>query len=214
MKTFDRVLAIGAHTDDIELGCGAYLSRLRREGSEIMVAAFSRAEISLGQGMPPDTLEREFRNSMALLGISDNIAMGSIPVRHFPAHRQEILEELVAIKRSFKPDLVLTMNSQDSHQDHVVVHAESIRAFRGTTMLGYELPWNQRVSNNDLFIELQPDDVETKIAMLGQYASQATLKRSYMDPDYVNSATTFRGYQGRVPLAEMYEVISMIWGER
>lgn len=214
MKTFDRVLAIGAHTDDIELGCGAYLSRLRREGSDIMVAAFSRAELSLGPDMPTDTLEREFRSSMALLGITDRLHMGTIPVRHFPAHRQEVLDALIGIRREFKPDLVLTMNSQDTHQDHQVVHAESVRAFRGTTMLGYELPWNQRVSHNDLFVEVQPDDVATKIAMLGQYSSQVTLKRSYMDPDYVNSATTFRGYQGQLPLAEMYETIALIWEDR
>lgn len=213
MRTFDRVLALGAHTDDIELGCGAYLSRLRREGSEIMAAAFSRAEGSLGSDMAPNTLEVEFRNSMAILGIEKNLYMGSVPVRYFPDHRQNILEDLVMINRDFKPDLVLTMNSQDTHQDHAVIHAESLRAFRGTTMLGYELPWNQQVSSNDLFVELQPQDVETKIAMLAQYVSQVRLSRSYMDPEYVNSATTFRGYQGRVPFAEMYEVISMIWAD-
>lgn len=213
MRAFNRVLALGAHTDDIELGCGGYLSRLRREGSEIMAVAFSRAEESLGADMAADTLEVEFRKSMALLGIREHIYMGSIPVRHFPAHRQEVLEDLVTINRDFKPDLVLTMNSQDTHQDHSVIHAESLRAFRGITMLGYELPWNQQVSRNDLFVELQTEDVETKIAMLAQYASQSTLNRSYVDPGYVNSSTVFRGYQGRVPLAEMYEVISMIWGE-
>lgn len=214
MKAHERVLAIGAHTDDIELGCGAYLSRLRREGSDIMAAAFSRAELSLGPDMAPDTLEREFRNSMALLDITDRVHMGAIAVRDFPDHRQEILEELVRIKREFQPDLVITMNSKDTHQDHQVVHGESVRAFRGTTLLGYESPWNQRKSNNDLFVEVQPEDVEMKIAMLGEYKSQATLKRSYVDPEYVHSAATFRGYQGRLPLAELYEVITMVWGER
>ena len=44
MKRYSRVLALGAHTDDIELGCGAFLSRLAREGADIAVMAFSRAE--------------------------------------------------------------------------------------------------------------------------------------------------------------------------
>ena len=211
MPQHERVLALGAHTDDIELGCGAYLSRLRREGSEIALAAFSRAELSLGPGMAPDTLEVEFRRAAGLLGVTERVHMGDVPVRHFPAHRQEILEELVRIRREFSPDLVLTMNSADSHQDHAVIHAETIRAFRGITVLGYETAWNQRMSHHDLFVEVQPEDVEMKIAMLGQYESQITLQRSYMDPEFVRSGATFRGYQGRLPLAEMFEVISMVW---
>jgi LmbE family N-acetylglucosaminyl deacetylase len=211
MARHERVLAVGAHTDDIELGCGAYLNRLRREGSEIALAAFSRAELSLGPDMAPDTLEVEFRRAAARLDVTDRVHMGTIPVRHFPEHRQELLEELVAIRREFAPDLVLTMNGDDSHQDHEVTHAETVRAFRGTTVLGYETPWNQRVGRHDLFVEVQPEDVEMKVAMLAEYKSQAVLKRSYMDPDFVKSAATFRGYQGRLPLAEMYEVISMVW---
>src|SRR5215213_6915272 len=210
MPRHERVLAIGAHTDDIELGCGAYLNRLRREGSEVALAAFSRAEESLGPDMAPDTLEIEFRRAAALLG-ANRVHMGTIPVRHFPSHRQQILEELVTIRRDFAPDLVLTMNSDDSHQDHAVMYAETARAFRGTTVLGYETPWNQRTGRHDLFVEVQPEDIEMKVAMLNEYKSQITLQRSYIDPEFVTTAAKFRGYQGRLPLAEMYEVIAMVW---
>jgi LmbE family N-acetylglucosaminyl deacetylase len=206
-----RVLAIGAHTDDIELGCGAYLNRLSRDGSEIALAAFSRAEQSLPSDMARDTLEVEFRRAAALLGVTDRVYMGTIPVRHFPEYRQQVLEELVTIRREFAPDLVLTMNSDDSHQDHAVVHAETTRAFRGTTVLGYETPWNQRTGRHDLFVEVQPEDIEMKIAMLNEYKSQITLERSYIDPEFVTTAARFRGYQGRLALAEMYEVITMVW---
>lgn len=161
--------------------------------------------------MPPDTLEREFRSSMALLG---NVAvhMGDIPVRHFPMHRQEVLEYLVRLNREFRPDLVLTMNSNDTHQDHEVVHQESVRAFRGTSLLGYEIPWNQQQSTVNLSVEVSPEDVELKVAMLAAYQSQVELKRGYVGPEYVRSAATFRGIQSRRELAEAYEVISMKWG--
>lgn len=176
-----------------------------------MVAVFSRAEESLPDNLPPDTLEQEFRNSMALLDITDDIHMGCIPVRHFPEHRQSVLEDLVRINRDYGPDLVLTMNSSDTHQDHTVVHQETVRAFRGSTVLGYEIPWNQQQNVINLFVEVNPEDVEMKAKMLGQYRSQVELRRPYVSDDYVWSAATFRGFQARMKLAEAYEVITMQW---
>lgn len=210
MKIYERVLALGAHTDDIELGCGAFLSRLQREGAAISVMAFSRAEQSLGEGMAPDILEHEFRNSMAVIGVTD-VYVGKVPVRRFPEYRQEILEELVSMNREYRPDLVLTMNSQDTHQDHQVIHQESIRAFRGRTLLGYETPWNQQQNVTELFVEVDPEDLERKAAMLAEYRSQIELGRRYMERDYIDSAARFRGYQSRMQLAEAFEVITMTW---
>lgn len=210
MRQFRRVLALGAHTDDLELGCGAFLSRLEREGASIAVMAFSRAEESLGPDMAPDTLEREFIDSMAVLGVTD-IHVGRVPVRRFPEHRQAILDELVRTARAYEPDLVLTMNSQDTHQDHKVIHEESVRAFRGRSLLGYETPWNQQQNVTELFVEVSEHDVDRKAEMLAAYKSQVTLGRPYMDRAYVDSAATFRGYQSRSGRAEAYEVITMNW---
>lgn len=209
---FEVVLALGAHTDDIELGCGGFLSRLRSRGTEVHVVAFSRAEASLPPDMPPDTLERECRSAFQTLGISDqSVAVHRYPVRRLGEHRQDILEQLVSLKRDIRPDLVLTMNSQDTHQDHQVIHAETVRAFRNTTVLGYESPWNQHVSHADLFVELSPDDLDRKILMLGEYRSQQLLGRAYMSPEYIRSAAVFRGMQGGMKYAELFEVNTMKW---
>lgn len=208
---YQRVLAIGAHTDDIEIGCGALLSRLADQGCEVSAVAFSRAEQSLPPEMPRDILEREFRDSMRVIGVEERVYVEGVPVRHFPAHRQDILERLVALNREWRPDLVLTMNSSDTHQDHQVVHEESVRAFRGVTVLGYEIPWNQQQNVINLFAEVSERDVSRKVEMLAQYRSQIELKRSYISEDYVRSAAVFRGFQARRPLAEAYEVITMQW---
>jgi LmbE family N-acetylglucosaminyl deacetylase len=61
-----------------------------------------------------------------------------------------------ASTRDFQPDLILPMNSHDSHQDHEVVHKESVRAFRGRTLLGYEISWNQQQNVVSLFVEVSP----------------------------------------------------------
>ena len=91
---YQRVLAVGAHTDDVELGCGGLLHRLRREGAQLGVAAFSRAEQPLPEGAAIDELEKEFRASMAILGC-DDVYVGSVPVRRFDEHRQHVLDELI-----------------------------------------------------------------------------------------------------------------------
>lgn len=209
---WERVLALGAHTDDVELGCGAFLSRLARLGVQIRVAAFSRAEESLPAGAPRDALETEFRRSMSHLALSgEDLHVGAIPVRRFPEHRQQILEALVAMNREYDPDLILTMSSGDTHQDHQVVHHESVRAFRGKTMFGYEIPWNQYESILRTWVEVSQEDVDRKAAMLAEYASQSLLSRAYMTGDYTSSAARFRGVQGRMEYAEAFEVIAQTW---
>lgn len=208
-----RVLAVGAHTDDVELGCGATLSRLAREGASIRVIAFSRAESSLPAGAAEDTLEKECRAALAHLGLGeDDVQVGRMPVRHFPEHRQQVLDSLIALKRSFDPDLVLTSCGQDTHQDHQVVHAETVRAFRGRTVLGYEAPWNQQHAVTNLHVGLTEDDVETKVRMLAEYATQATLGRGYTDGEYLRAAARFRGVQGGHRWAEAFEIVTMSWG--
>lgn len=209
---YERVLAIGAHTDDIELGCAGLLSRLRREGSDIKVVVFSRAEESLPEGAAADTLERECNRAITHLGLSaSSLIVNHIPVRRFLEFRQSILDDLVAINKQFKPLLVLTMSGRDTHQDHQVIHNESVRAFRSATILAYEIPWNQWETSMQLFVELAAEDLDTKSAMIAEYKSQDSLGRRYMDGNYAATAALFRGYQSKMNLAEAYEVIAMRW---
>jgi LmbE family N-acetylglucosaminyl deacetylase len=209
---YERVLALGAHPDDVELGCGGLLSRLRRAGCQIRVHVYSPAEQSLPDSLPPDTLKREFRASMGHLGLGDDaLHIGDYPVRRLPEHRQDILEHLVATRRSYQPDLVLTMNSKDSHQDHEVIHRESVRAFRGVTILGYEIPWNQQQNIVNLFAEVTEEDLAMKAAMLAEYTSQSDLGRPYIRAEYTQSAAAFHGFQARRLRAEAFEVLTMMW---
>ena len=204
---FRRVLALGAHTDDVELGCGATLARFVEEGAQVRVAAFSRAEQSLPEGFPPDALEQECYRSFDHLGLKDAVTVHRFPVRRFDEHRQDILEELVGLNREFAPDLVLTMNSSDTHQDHKVVHEESVRAFRGCSVFGYEIPWNQSEHVIDTFWEVDDRHLKLKARMLGEYATQEVKGRSYMSDEFVYSAATFRGFQCRMTYAEAFETI-------
>lgn len=205
---YKRILALGAHTDDVEIGCGATLARLAEEGAQVRVIAFSRAEQSLPEGYPPDALENECRRSFEHMGLGeDAVTVRRYPVRRLGEHRQDILEELVAVARSFAPDLVLTHNSSDTHQDHEVVHNEAARAFRGSSVFGYEIPWNQSEHVIDSYWEVDDRHLKLKSRMLGEYQTQQVKGRSYMTDEFVYSAATFRGFQARMHYAEAFETV-------
>src|SRR5215471_19145559 len=125
-----RVLILAPHTDDAELGCGGTVARLLESGAEVSVAAFSTAEESLPAGSPAGRLRHEFVRAMALLGVKPECTLVyDYPVRRLSYHRQEVLEELVKLRRQLQPEAVLVPASTDVHQDHQVLHAESVRAF-------------------------------------------------------------------------------------
>lgn len=205
------MLAVGAHTDDIELGCGATLSRYMREGAEVATVAFSRAELSRPAGTADDVLEREYRAAMAELGVApDRVHCLTVPVRTFDEHRQTILQKLIELRREFNPDLILTMSSTDTHQDHSVVHSESVRAFKMRRLLGYHAPWNERQMITNYFVTVTQADVEKKVSMLQQYRTQHDLGRDYVQPVALESTLRFYGQQAGVEFAEAFEVLSFV----
>ena len=68
--------------------------------------------------------------------------MHDFDVRTFPERRQDILELLVALWEEWRPDVVFQPSLHDIHQDHQTIAQEGLRAFKRTTILGYEIPWN------------------------------------------------------------------------
>ena len=150
-----RVLVMSPHTDDAELGCGGTMARWISEGAEIFTAVFSTAELSLPPGSKPYRLKDECHLALDELGVpKENRFIYDFPVRELGYHRQEVLEEMVKLARIVEPEVVLVPSGADLHQDHAVVHQESVRAFRFTTMLGYELPWNHITFSTTAFVVL------------------------------------------------------------
>lgn len=206
---FRKALVLAPHTDDGELGCGGTIARLLEAGSQVFYVAFSICETSLPEGFPPDTLAGEVARATGGLGIpSDHLLVYDYPVRHFPAHRQEILEELVALRRRLAPDLVLVPCRSDVHQDHQVIAREGIRAFKNTTLLGYELPWNTLEFPSTALVVLEPRHLEAKLRALAEYASQQ--HRPYMRRELAEGLARVRGQQANAEFAEALEVIRWV----
>lgn len=205
MVNLSRILILSPHTDDGELGCGGSIAKYCSAGKEVFYAAFSDCKKSLRDGLPTDTLRNECKKATALLGINEsNVLFFNYDVRAFPAHRQELLEEMVNLNKMIKPDLVFIPASTDTHQDHGVIYAESLRAFKNCSLLGYELPWNNSTFYSNCFIHLTDQDVETKIRSLSAYASQ--MHRNYFKEDFILSLARVRGVQANTKLAEAFEV--------
>jgi LmbE family N-acetylglucosaminyl deacetylase len=209
ITAWKRVLVLAPHTDDGEFGCGATLARLVDGGTDVRYVAFSIATRSLPEGFPPDTLAREVREATAELGISEErLDVHDFEVRTFPEHRQQILEVLIGLWEEWKPDAVLQPSLRDIHQDHQVIAAEGLRAFKRTTILGYEIPWNNFNFDYQAYFALEKEHVERKVRALAKYESQQ--HRRYSDPEYIWNVARTHGINVNREYAEVFEVYRVV----
>ena len=197
---FNRILALAAHTDDIELGCGGLLSKFKNT-SQIDAVAFSEAQ-PLSNGSPVN----EFKKSMDMVGANTTF-MGLKP-RIMNEQRQIILDKLWNLNKDVKYDLVLCPASADMHQDHQVIYNECFRAFKTTTIFGYEMVWNTRSFRTDIFVSLNKNQVNEKFNMVDCYKTQG--ERAFMSKDYIFDIARTRGLQVGHKYAEAYEAIRIV----
>jgi LmbE family N-acetylglucosaminyl deacetylase len=207
-----RILVLAPHTDDGELGCGASIATFIASGKELFYIAFSTCSRSLPKDFQPDTLSNECKKANVLLGVPENnITLFDFEVRELLFHRQAILEELILINKKLNPDLVLLPAMNDIHQDHQVVHAEGMRAFKNCNILGYELPWNNTRFQPNYFQKISPENLNKKIRALKAYESQVT--KNYMQEDFIRSLAKVRGVQANCEYAEAFELYKLVSGE-
>jgi N-acetylglucosamine malate deacetylase 1 len=200
-----RALVLAPHTDDGEFGCGGTIARFVEAGAEVHYVAFSTASRSLPPGFPADTLAHEVRASTARLGIPpERLTVHGFEVRTFPSVRQEVLEVLVALNAELSPDIVLMPSVGDIHQDHETVAREGLRAFKRTTLLGYEIPWNCFRFQQQAYVTLEPHHLDAKVEALACYASQK--HRNYANEEYIRNIARTHGIESGRELAEVFEV--------
>jgi N-acetylglucosamine malate deacetylase 1 len=205
---FKKILFVGAHTDD-ECCCAGTLSRFLEEGSEVYLAIFSFCEQDSKElGFSEDILRSEFKCSINTIGIENNNTYTlNYPVRNFPQYRQEILDDLISIKKKVNPDLVLIPSSIDIHQDHKTIHEEGMRAFTHSSILGYETPKNLLPQKHICYINFKKKHFKIKENCRSCYQSQD--KRSGIDREIKLLLTRIRGSQVGCEYAEGYETLCL-----
>ncbi|MBI2759461.1 MAG: PIG-L family deacetylase [Chloroflexi bacterium] len=199
-----RVLFLGAHPDDIELGCGALLHHVVKETNVLCVT------LSDNQRNPDlKDVKDEHYKSMAVLGLpKENILLGPFTTRVFPDSRQEILEYFLKLRGDFNPDLIFTHSRQDVHQDHNTMTDEALRAFRGITVLGFDVVRSSHGFFPHFLAEVTEEDVNAKIEALSQY-------ETYRDKYYFNSELTRsimvrHGALAECPFAEGFDILRIV----
>ena len=202
-------MVLAPHTDDGEFGCGATIAKFLDDGIEVFYTAFSVCEQAVPYGLSTDVLEKELKQATRVLGIPpENLIIHRYEVRKFPAFRQEILQDILDTKKTLRPDLVFMPSLDDIHQDHQTVAHEGLRAYKDTTLLSFEVPWNNRSFETSTFIRIKEHHLERKIQALHCYQSQS--HRHYANEDFLRSLALVRGTQLGTGLAEAFELVRLV----
>lgn len=157
-----RVLCLGAHSDDIEIGCGATILRLleRRPRPEFRWMVWSAAgqrerEAKLGA--------RRFLGKAA----TEAVRVHAFRDGYFPAQFAEIKDAFESLAREFQPDIVFTHARDDRHQDHRVVSDLTWNTFRNQLILEYEIPkWDGDLGQPNLYVPVSQATARRKTRSL------------------------------------------------
>lgn len=197
-----KILFLAPHADDVELGCGATVARFVEERHDILWVTIA----------PIETLNAEHMSVVQELGLEKSkCPYFHFNVRHIFERRQELLDNLFAIKSSFSPDLVIGPSLNDLHQDHRTVAEEMVRAFKNScSVICYELPWNHISFDVQLLIRLEDGHIEKKLQMLGKFKSQLPIRGKYFSENFVRGLSAVRGIQIGSEYAEAFEIVRWV----
>jgi LmbE family N-acetylglucosaminyl deacetylase len=199
-----RVLFLGAHPDDIELGCGALVHQIAPQ-TEILCVTLSDNQKN------PDLkkVKNEHLQSMKVLGVpEEKIMLGPFSTRVFPESRQDILEYFLKLRKDFKPDLIFTHSKQDVHQDHNTMTDEALRAFRGITVLGFDVVRSSYGFFPSFLVEVTEENVNKKIEALSEYETYKD--RYYFNSELTRSIMIRHGALAERPFAEGFDILRIV----
>ena len=210
LNQFKRALVLSPHTDDGEFGCGATISRLVELGCEVYYVAFSACLKSVRPEFPEDILITEVKEATSILGIRpENLILKEYQVRTFNFHRQNILQDMIDLRDEIDPDLVLMPARNDIHQDHGTISQEGLRAYKFSSILCYEIPWNNLSFTTSAFVSLERKHVDRKLEALRAYKSQA--HRPYANEEFIRGFAKTRGVQISQEYAEAFEALRILF---
>ncbi|MBV9328799.1 MAG: PIG-L family deacetylase [Chloroflexi bacterium] len=186
---FARLLAIGAHSDDIEIGCGGTLLRL--------VDAFPTLEVYwLVLSAHGVRLEEARASAAAMLqAVSHQVAVHSFTDGFLPYEGAAVKRRFEALKAEFQPDLILTHYGRDAHQDHRLISELTWNTFRDHLILEFEIPkYDGDLGTPNLFVRLDERHARAKVAHLAEhFRSQAG--RRWFSPDVFLGLMRLRGME-------------------
>ncbi len=200
----DTVCFIGAHPDDIELGCGALITDIIQQSDVICVTLSDNQKNPLHKN-----LVAEHYASMEILGVKpENVMLHDFITRRLKAARQEILEVMIDLKNRYHPEVVFVHTAKDIHQDHQTVTEEALRAFRGTTLLGFDVLRSSYGFFPDFLVEVSEEGVQNKIRSLKAYKTYAD--KYYFDANIIHATAIRHGALAERTYAEGFDILRIV----
>ncbi len=185
-----RLLVVGAHADDIEIGCGGTILTLLAANPAITVRWIVMS------GSPARAAEARACAAAFLQGAADaTVAVHQFRDGYFPAEFAEIKDAFEDMKRDYEPDLILTHLRTDRHQDHRVVSDLTWNSFRAHPILEYEIPkYDGDWGVPNVYVPLHRETLERKVDLLmTHFASQNT--RSWFTAETFEAVARLRGIE-------------------
>ena len=193
-----RILVLGAHPDDIELGMGGTLWKIRQEKIELTV--FSSADNVNGS-----KIEDEFWRSMYHYGITLRTCLyQDIQTMEFYKFEDFIKNRLFYTREHFKPDIIFCPSPNSDNSDHAVVGKCVLNVFQEQSILYYEDIRGGRNHKPQAYVKLTSDEFMQKQKVLEFYQTQN--KRKYFGSEPISSMAQFRGTQIGTNYAESFEI--------
>ncbi|NMC28506.1 MAG: hypothetical protein GYA45_00355 [Pelolinea sp.] len=199
-----RIFFLGAHPDDIELGCGGLIAHIAGKSELFCIT------LSDNQKNPLLThLTDEHYQSMQTLGVDkEHVVLHNFTTRRFQHERQEILEFLFDLNKKYSPDIVFTHTQSDLHQDHSTVTMEALRAFRGISVFGYDVIRSSNGFFPNFLVKIDEADVEKKIAALAAYPTYQD--KYYFSPEVTRATLIRNGALAESHYAEGFDIFHMV----
>ncbi|MFH1783747.1 MAG: PIG-L family deacetylase [bacterium] len=200
-----NILAIGAHPDDIEYGCGGTLLKYIRSGHNVFLLVLTHG----GVGGAPDTRMKEQEKAVEFMK-AKGLFWGGFKDTELVDNR-ELIAKIEEVVNKVAPDIVLLNYYNDTHQDHRALTNAAISATRYIKeVLFYEVPTSRDFQPN-IFVDIQ-DISRVKLMLLSIHASQAqrTKVKNLTILESAQSCANFRGFQGRVKYAEGFKALRIL----
>ena len=200
----ETVCFIGAHPDDIELGCGALITDIVDQSDVICMT------LSDNQNNPlHKNLVAEHYGSMEILGVKpEKVILHDFTTRRLKVARQEILEVMIDLKNRYHPEVIFVHTAKDIHQDHQTVTEEALRAFRGSTLLGFDVLRSSYGFFPDFLVEVSEAGVQNKIRALQAYKTYAD--KYYFDENIIHATAIRHGALAERPYAEGFDILRIV----
>ncbi|MES2201531.1 MAG: PIG-L deacetylase family protein [candidate division FCPU426 bacterium] len=200
------ILAIGAHPDDIEIGCAGTLIKLARAGHAVHLAIMTEGSVG-----GPGAIRRKEQERAARLFKARSISWLGYQDTRVPVDR-EAIDKLDKVLNLVKPDVVFANHAEDTHQDHRNTSAVVLSATRNLpNVLFFEVPTSVGFQP-DVFVDIS-GELKAKYAALRLHRSQLDKVNvaAHNILECARSMASFRGFQGRVKAAEGFKALRLLF---